>query len=91
MDRISDQWLAPTMRTAGSRSRAVEALRSPTWKLRDGAGRQSTSRISRGQGFSAGRISKPDEVKIHDNFFHHNQQKTGGEGYGVEVKRAHTH
>jgi hypothetical protein len=33
-----------------------------------------------------GRISRPDEIRIHGNFFHHNQQETGGEGYGVEVK-----
>ncbi|NOT13853.1 MAG: VCBS repeat-containing protein [Methylococcaceae bacterium] len=33
-----------------------------------------------------GRLSEPSQVSIHDNFFHHNQQKTGGDGYGVEVK-----
>jgi hypothetical protein len=33
----------------------------------------------------AGRISHPEEVQIHDNFFHHNQH-VGGNGYGVEAK-----
>jgi FG-GAP-like repeat len=33
-----------------------------------------------------GRLFEPSHVFIHDNFFHHNQQKTGGDGYGVEVK-----
>jgi hypothetical protein len=31
-------------------------------------------------------LSHPEEVKIHDNFFHHNQHMPGGNGYGVEVK-----
>jgi hypothetical protein len=31
------------------------------------------------------RISHPDDVNIHDNFFHHNQHK-GGNGYGVAVQ-----
>jgi len=26
-------------------------------------------------------------VSIHDNYFHHNQQESGGEGYGIEVKQ----
>lgn len=30
-----------------------------------------------------GRLVEPSQVHIHDNFFHHNQQKTGGDGYGV--------
>lgn len=33
-----------------------------------------------------GRLTTPSQVYIHDNFFHHNQQKTGGDGYGIEVK-----
>jgi len=32
------------------------------------------------------RLFEPSQVYIHDNFFHHNQQKTGGDGYGIEVK-----
>ena len=32
-----------------------------------------------------GRIDEPDDVKIQDNFFHHNQQWSGGNGYGVVV------
>jgi len=30
-----------------------------------------------------GRLFEPSQVYIHDNFFHHNQQKNGGDGYGV--------
>ena len=30
----------------------------------------------------------PDAVRIHDNFFHHNQHTPGGNGYGIEVKEA---
>lgn len=33
-----------------------------------------------------GRLTTPTQVSIHDNYFHHNQQKTGGDGYGIEVK-----
>lgn len=32
---------------------------------------------------SAGTITSVDQVKVHDNFFHHNQH-VGGNGYGVE-------
>ena len=39
-----------------------------------------------------GRISDPDQVRIHDNFFHHNQHPSEGgsaEGYGVNVGQRH--
>lgn len=35
--------------------------------------------------FDNGRIFNPDQVKIHDNFIHHNQH-VGGNGYGVVVQ-----
>jgi hypothetical protein len=32
------------------------------------------------------RIDRPEDVHIHDNFFHHNQHNPGGNGYGIDVK-----
>lgn len=32
------------------------------------------------------RISSPEEIKISDSFFHHNQHSPGGNGYGIAVK-----